>query len=445
MPYPYFCIIWCMLQSLSSLSLQGEIEDALSRRFHRRIPVVGAGRTDAGVHARGQAVHFDLLPDEIPFVPPSPPELSSFVNEHTLSSADTTTSSTMTKMGIMADEQEQQKCDDFCNELEYSLNRMLPLDIRVFQLQRAPYTLEVNTLSNTDENGSMIDGDDYDDENDIEDENNEFQTQQQQSRAAYSPRPRPWHVIQSASSKWYSYRFILGPTLWNPMDRFTRTHFVHRPIYSPPASNETSSSSSLAVSRNANNDDTAPYALTKQDMDRLQSILRLYEGTHDFGAFGGQIEQTQKKNKQVMNTVRTVYRVELVKEPLMDDYIYGSSSAMRANNDGSIATSQSSDVNVDPVTLHEPVGFIGEEGNYRIDFLLHGALYKMVRNMVGTAIEVWLGRMKEEKLVELLHTPQLGNEAALNNDKKLGRKDNPCKPAPPEGLTLECVYYDDGF
>jgi hypothetical protein len=27
----------------------------------------------------------------------------------------------------------------------------------------------------------------------------------------------------------------------------------------------------------------------------------------------------------------------------------------------------------------------------------------------------------------------------------LGRKDNPCKPAPPEGLTLECVYYDDGF
>ncbi|EED88284.1 hypothetical protein THAPSDRAFT_264420, partial [Thalassiosira pseudonana CCMP1335] len=245
-------------------TVQGEIEEVLTRRFHRRIPVVGAGRTDAGVHARGQAIHFDLFHDEIPFKPPTPPEI-----------------------------------------LQHSMNRMMPLDIRMFHLQLAPYT--------------------------------------------------PWHAIQRAQSKWYSYRLTLGPTLWNPMERFTRTHFVHL------------------------------------DMERLESILQLYVGTHDFGAFGGQLEQNAKKRNdgKRINTVRTVFRVELIQQ--------------------------------------EQLGFIGEEGNYRIDFLLKGALYKMVRNMVGTAMEVWLGRMKEEQLAELLKIPD--------------RKDNPSKPAPPEGLTLECVYY----
>eukprot|EP00985_Skeletonema_marinoi_P033359 scaffold41104_cov234-Skeletonema_marinoi.AAC.2 len=45
-------------------TIQGEIEEALYRRYNRRIAVVGAGRTDAGVHARGQAIHFDLFQEE---------------------------------------------------------------------------------------------------------------------------------------------------------------------------------------------------------------------------------------------------------------------------------------------------------------------------------------------------------------------------------------------
>lgn len=42
-------------------TVQGEIEAALFRIAKQKIPIVAAGRTDAGVHALGQYFHFDLL------------------------------------------------------------------------------------------------------------------------------------------------------------------------------------------------------------------------------------------------------------------------------------------------------------------------------------------------------------------------------------------------
>ncbi len=50
-------------------TVQGRIETAVGRLYRRtpgqRTPVVGAGRTDAGVHAEGQVAHFDA-PGKIP-------------------------------------------------------------------------------------------------------------------------------------------------------------------------------------------------------------------------------------------------------------------------------------------------------------------------------------------------------------------------------------------
>ena len=47
------------------LTVQGEIEHALSLLFRREVETVCAGRTDAGVHARGQVVSFNVSPDEM--------------------------------------------------------------------------------------------------------------------------------------------------------------------------------------------------------------------------------------------------------------------------------------------------------------------------------------------------------------------------------------------
>lgn len=45
-------------------SIQAALEDALFAFTHERVHVRGAGRTDSGVHARGQVAHFDLVADK---------------------------------------------------------------------------------------------------------------------------------------------------------------------------------------------------------------------------------------------------------------------------------------------------------------------------------------------------------------------------------------------
>lgn len=54
----------------NGVSVQQCIEEALATLFRRQMPIVGAGRTDAGVHARQMVAHFDTEApiQDIPFL-----------------------------------------------------------------------------------------------------------------------------------------------------------------------------------------------------------------------------------------------------------------------------------------------------------------------------------------------------------------------------------------
>lgn len=65
------------------LTVQGNLEEVLSLLFRRQIETVCAGRTDAGVHARGQVVSFKVTPDELrDRVPSLMRSVNALVDEH---------------------------------------------------------------------------------------------------------------------------------------------------------------------------------------------------------------------------------------------------------------------------------------------------------------------------------------------------------------------------
>jgi len=126
----------------------------------------------------------------------------------------------------------------------------------------------------------------------------------------------------------------------------------------------------------------------KLDQELLQLCLTHFIGTHDFVSFANNIPNTRlfyESVGQKLDTTRSIDSAELRE---IDD------------------------------------------GYFQIDFRIRSALYQMIRNIVGTSICVAQGKMPLSRLQELLeHAP--------------GREHNPAKSAPPEGLVLEHVHYDN--
>lgn len=296
-------------------TIQGCIEEALNERLGTslsptlpRIRVVGASRTDTGVHARGQAVHWDIL-------------WGSAVTSGT-------STSSMEQLRL-----ERSDPEFLQGPLQYSLNRMLPPDVRVWNIQVTP-PARVKTYYD-EVSGTNV------------------------------TRLMEWNAIYDTIGKLYSYRISLANVM-DPIERRCRWH--------PDA---------LVRGRS-----------TPLNLHRLERVLKMYEGTHDFRAFANGMELLERRLGQSrVRTERTVYDVKLIDEG---------------------------------------------NGNYRIDVHLQGALHKQVRSMVGTALDVSRGLISEDFFLHLLYSPATGSN---HHNNKLSRKDNPSKPAPPQGLTLERVHY----
>lgn len=123
------------------------------------------------------------------------------------------------------------------------------------------------------------------------------------------------------------------------------------------------------------------------DVELLYKTIPKFVGEHDFAGFSNEADRRatlkMKDGLGEFNTRRTVYTAEIIDEG---------------------------------------------GGNIRMEFHLDGALYRMVRNMVGTLLAVAAGRVEPEVVDEIFST---------------GVRDS-CLiyAAPAHGLTLETVLYD---
>lgn len=317
-------------------TVQAILKLKLSERLGASINVVGASRTDAGVHARGQVIHFDT------------PKLIENISK-----------------------------------FEYTINRLLPDDIRMFNVSISP-------------GGSP---------------NDEIKM-------------NLFHSTKYATGKYYSYTFctnkIIDPTL--------RRYCGH--IYFPI------------------------------DISIFEKCLALFVGTYDFSSFAHKVEFRRREFKSrnfEFSTIKTIQSAELISLPYHSGH--GGDSSNSSSNSNS--------------------------GYYRVDIRLNSALYHMVRNIIWTCafaaggltslheVKAMLGprlEMTHSDVSALLcfsdisddclsddeddDSNTINNTNGNTNDSELlvaesveiatrERAPHLARPAPPEGLCLEHVYYDD--
>mmetsp|Transcript_34502 Transcript_34502/g.53869 ORF Transcript_34502/g.53869 Transcript_34502/m.53869 type:complete len:193 (-) Transcript_34502:177-755(-) len=183
------------------------------------------------------------------------------------------------------------------------MNRLLPFDVKITDLEEAPELVELENLG----------------------------------------KKGRWHAIFSSKNKIYSYRLFFGKVL-DPLNRHLRHHEYR-----------------------------------ECDVDRFKVAAQLFVGEHNFAAFANQ----NQKGWAAVNPVRTVNAIDVIDE----------------GND-----------------------------NFKVTVNLDGALYKMVRNMVGAMLAVGCGKMQPGDISEMLQT---------------GQRTKTYNPAPANGLCLERVFYSD--
>jgi tRNA pseudouridine38-40 synthase len=131
--------------------------------------------------------------------------------------------------------------------------------------------------------------------------------------------------------------------------------------------------------------DRAHWYRTPLDVMRIRSALKYFTGRRDFASFGNRLGHKEAASDGPLDTHRTISRIDLVVED-------------------------------------------GEFLDYRLDFFLDGALYKMVRNIVGTLFAIGSGDLEESCIEEIF--------------ERRDRIKNPARAAPAVGLTLEHVFYE---
>lgn len=123
------------------------------------------------------------------------------------------------------------------------------------------------------------------------------------------------------------------------------------------------------------------------DVELLTRAVELFVGEHDFAGFSNEMDKRTALRKAdgftEFNTRRTVYSADIVDEG---------------------------------------------GGNLRLVFHLDGALYRMVRNMVGTLLAIAAGRVELDVIEEIFRT-------GVRDSRRI-------YAAPAHGLTLETVHYD---
>jgi tRNA pseudouridine38-40 synthase len=124
------------------------------------------------------------------------------------------------------------------------------------------------------------------------------------------------------------------------------------------------------------------------DLNTLRRALKVFEGKHDFSAFTNVARSHKQLNEKPISPWKTI----------------------------------------DEIVLNEP----NEYGEFRIDMFLHSALYKMLRNIVWSAMTVSFANSKYS--TDDITTLLSGGKT---------RVDNWSLTAPAHGLCLEHVYYDD--